>query len=173
MDRTISEKKMLKRLGIPDWRHMSRDKIMTFVNSIPHMDPEVAKAAIEQFPNFSTMATDIVQHIDSAFAESIKSDDIEAQEIYNTKKDTLDFFKSRLSDPDISNEEKSELINAIVQILYSMDESHGNNQKFKLTMSGILAVVGVAAFGISSMLLGNNVKISSDDNDDIDVFYDE
>lgn len=38
MQRTISEQKVLKRLGIQDFRHMTKDKIMKFATmlSIPH-----------------------------------------------------------------------------------------------------------------------------------------
>ena len=52
MQRTISEQQVLQRLGIQDFRHMTKDKIMRFATMLPYMDPEVAKKALEQFPAF-------------------------------------------------------------------------------------------------------------------------
>lgn len=46
----LSEKKVLKKLGIEDFRHMTKDKIVQFASMLPQMDPEVAKKALEQFP---------------------------------------------------------------------------------------------------------------------------
>ena len=47
--KVLSESQVLEKLDIPDFRHLSKDKIMTFFSMLPSMDPEVAKKAIEQF----------------------------------------------------------------------------------------------------------------------------
>lgn len=52
---SISEKELLNELSIKNWRYMSKDKIAAFVNSLPRLDPEVAKAAICQFPHFQIL----------------------------------------------------------------------------------------------------------------------
>lgn len=62
MARTLSEQKVLKKLGIPDFRHMSKDKIVAFTTMLPKMDSEVAKKALEQFPEFAKTATEIVSY---------------------------------------------------------------------------------------------------------------
>lgn len=53
MKRTLSEKKVLKKLGIPDFRHMTKDKVVEFASMLSRMDPEVAKKALEQFPEYA------------------------------------------------------------------------------------------------------------------------
>lgn len=57
----MTEKQVLKTLDIPDFRHLSKEKVMTFFSMIPQMDPEVAKKALEQFPNFSSSVREILQ----------------------------------------------------------------------------------------------------------------
>lgn len=52
-EKYISEQRVLNELNIEDWRHLSKDKIMAFASELPYMDPEVAKAAIAQFPKFA------------------------------------------------------------------------------------------------------------------------
>lgn len=46
MKRITSEKQLLKQLGISDFRHMTKDKLLAFTSSIDKVDPEVAKTAI-------------------------------------------------------------------------------------------------------------------------------
>ena len=48
MKHRLSEKKVLKKLGIPDFRHMTKDKVMGFASMLNQMDPEVAKKALEK-----------------------------------------------------------------------------------------------------------------------------
>ena len=62
MKRITSEKQLLKQLGISDFRHITKDKLLAFTSSIDKVDPEVAKAAISQFPNFKEMVSEILNN---------------------------------------------------------------------------------------------------------------
>lgn len=53
MNKTLTEKQVLKKLGIPDFRHLSKEKMIKLATMLPHMDPEVAKKALEQFPELA------------------------------------------------------------------------------------------------------------------------
>lgn len=48
----MTEQQVLDNLGICDWRHMTKDKVIGFISAIPDMDPETAKAALAQFPEY-------------------------------------------------------------------------------------------------------------------------
>ena len=52
LKRPMNEQKVLNKLGIEDFRHLSKEKVVEFISMIPNMEPEVAKAAIAQFPEF-------------------------------------------------------------------------------------------------------------------------
>lgn len=52
MSRQLSEKQVLEMLGIPDFRHLSKDRIMSFTSALPQMEPQVAIAALQQVPHF-------------------------------------------------------------------------------------------------------------------------
>ena len=51
-----TEEQVKAAIGISDWRHLSKDKLMNFVSVLPNVDSEVAIRIIEQFPEFG-MAT--------------------------------------------------------------------------------------------------------------------
>ena len=71
MQRTISEQRVLQRLGIQDFRHMTKDKIMRFATMLPYMEPEVAKKALEQFPAFKDLAGQLVIEYKSIVADTL------------------------------------------------------------------------------------------------------
>lgn len=48
MARTIGEAKALKILDIPDFRHLTKEKAVQLVSMLDRVDPEVAKAVLEQ-----------------------------------------------------------------------------------------------------------------------------
>ena len=62
MSKTLTEQKVLKKLGIPDFRHMTKDKVVRFASMLPKMNPEVAKKALEQFPEFAASTKEIVSY---------------------------------------------------------------------------------------------------------------
>jgi hypothetical protein len=49
----MSEEKVLKKLDIVDFRHLTKDKVIKMASMLDKMDPEVAKKALEQFPEFA------------------------------------------------------------------------------------------------------------------------
>ena len=61
MRRSYTEKQVLKKLGISDFRHLSKDKVIKFASMVPNMQPEVAKKALEQFPNFASTSLDLMR----------------------------------------------------------------------------------------------------------------
>lgn len=59
---TLSGKKVLKKLKILDFRHMAKDSVVKFAKTLPYMDPDVSKAAIEQFHAYANMSGQMVSH---------------------------------------------------------------------------------------------------------------
>ncbi len=47
--RPYTEQQVLKKLDIPDFRHLTKEKVIAFATMVPKMNPEVAKKALEQF----------------------------------------------------------------------------------------------------------------------------
>lgn len=60
MNRLLTEQKVLKKLGIEDFRHLTKYKVITMASMLDKMDPELAKKALEQFPHFSNTVKEIL-----------------------------------------------------------------------------------------------------------------
>lgn len=68
----LSEKQVLEKLDIPDFRHMSKDKIMAFCSMLPSMDADVIRCAFEKFPNFVEMSSGIMSCYKELIGSTIK-----------------------------------------------------------------------------------------------------
>ena len=77
MRKPLTEQKVLKKLGIEDFRHLSKDKVIMMASMLDRMEPEVAKKAIEQFPQFSDtmkeLLLDYKNVLDKALDENTES----------------------------------------------------------------------------------------------------
>ncbi len=75
MKKINSEKELLNYLNVPSFRHVTKDKLLSFASILNNIDPEVAKQAIEQFPNFSENMKEIVQNYKEVIDKTILSND--------------------------------------------------------------------------------------------------
>lgn len=48
----LSEQRVLKKLEIEDFRHLTKAKVIKLASMLDRVDTEVAKKALEQFPEF-------------------------------------------------------------------------------------------------------------------------
>lgn len=101
MSRPYTELQVLKKLDIPDFRHLTKDKVIAFASMIPKMDPEVAKKALEQFPNFASASLDIMKEYRGILEEAMQDDRESTQvcyDMYNRVMDSLEkFFTKKIS----------------------------------------------------------------------------
>lgn len=168
MSKPITEQKVLKKLGIEDFRHLTKDKVITMASMLDKMNPEVAKKAIEQFPDFSNTMKEILhdymESLDKAQeanAESVKS-------FYDSCDMTISFLQKELERTDQTFEERKYIIDKMMELNRMKGNKDSENKKFIATM----ALFGVAALGLVagalSSALGGNTKIEMQNNDNLD-----
>ncbi|WP_297960573.1 hypothetical protein [uncultured Ruminococcus sp.] len=168
MKRTIKEKKVLKKLGIPDFRHMTKDKIIKFATMLPYMDPLVAKAALEQFPEFKDMACNIIFQFKESMDTALQHNDKSQDEFYLTCNRIIDSLEKELEKENISSEERDRIEDKMIMIAKMKGEKDTENKKFisriLLGGAGLATFFGVAA----ASLLGGNSQASVNENDMIE-----
>lgn len=116
MENKVTEQQLLHELNIPDWRHMSKDKLITFANNMQNLDPEVAKAAIAQFPKFSEMGIGIVDTLKDSLDNVIANDKEADARAYEINYAILNNLNERLHKRFLFPSERRELITAMVQV---------------------------------------------------------
>ena len=164
MKYSLTEKKVLKKLQIPDFKHMTKDKVVRFVSLIPRMDPEVAKAAIAQFPEFKDLASDIVIAFKQAIDNILEKNGESQQVFYDACNSIIESLKKELEADTIDSEERDRIENKMIQVANMIGEKDSENKRF-LAWGGtaVAAVVGVALV-VGSTLLGGKATLNKDDD---------
>jgi len=155
----LTEQQVLNQLSIPNFRHITKDKVMTFASMLQSMEPEVAKKALEQFPDFAKMALEVMHDykaiLDRAFEDN--SDSMkQCYEIYNTVLITL---KSCVEKDDIVFDEKKYYLDKMMEIAKMAEIKDTENKKFNWKLVAGGAAVVLAVVGIGASILGGNTNI--------------
>lgn len=180
MARTLTEKKVLRMLGIPDFRHMTKDKIIQFASMIPKMDPDVAKKALEQFPEFAKSATEIVSYYKDILYKGIDENTASVNSFYATCDAIIDTLRDQLQDESMTLENKTLIINKMVELAQMKGNKDTENKKFilsivKYTTAGFAIIVGTVAAvlgaqtNISTSTIDDDTSIDNDDDEEEDL----
>lgn len=161
MSRTLSEEKVLKQLKIDDFRHLSKDTVMRFASSIQRMDPEVAKKALEQFPNFATAVKDGIVEYKEFASDVIKSGDKDHDKLLGMIENEHQALVEILSDKELTLDEKFKIMERLDALQDKVEKANKDMRMHRLKVAG--GVLGVAVVGILSLasVLGGNSEISN------------
>ena len=145
VQRSLTEEEVLKRLDIPDWRHMTKDKIMSFTSSLPYMDPEVA---LKKFPEYAGMCTDVLSNINKSMNDVLDHADKSTKQIIEVCSSQIEVLQSELKKEDLSVEDKLAINDSIVMLIEKMRElkNHDDEQARKLFDK-------VMSFGAGALIL--------------------
>ncbi|MDL2273773.1 hypothetical protein LJC34_04425 [Oscillospiraceae bacterium OttesenSCG-928-G22] len=167
MSKPLTELKVLKKLDISDFRHLTKDKVIKMASMLDKMDPEVAKKALEQFPEFSATTKEMLNNYKETLDKGLEANKESVQTYYSTCSSIINALETQLEADTLSFEERKYIIDKMVEVSKMMGEKDSENKKFIATMAVIGgAVVGVVAMALSSAL-GGNTQI--EENDDMDI----
>lgn len=162
MSRTLTEAQVLKKLDIVDFRHLTKDKVMTMATMLDKMDPEVAKKALEQFPEFASTMRQILADYKQSLDEGLKTNAEETKSYYDTCDAIIASCQKELESDDLTFEQRSLILEQMVLVAKMKGEKNSENKKFIVTMS----VIGLAAIGLTAgaliTALGGNFKFNTD-----------
>ena len=145
-------------LNIPDFRHVTRDKLIQFVSLIPDMDREVAIKTIEQFPEFCGCATIMVRHYESMCDSILTKNGNSVQSVMDGYKQTLEILKDLASANDIDSTDKRYFAEKMVDVADKMAALDTRNKEFLAgVLKGITCFVA-AVILICAAVLGVRVK---------------
>ena len=153
MSRSLTEEQVLRKLNITDFRHMTKDKVKNFVAMFPKMDPEVAKRALEQFPNLAETSRSIVSCIKDSL-KTIVSSNAENMASFNARcQEALAILDAELKREDLTDEGRKIVIDGITDIIEIISQKDSENKAFHRELfHGVLWVCTVVALGLMASL---------------------
>lgn len=166
MSQSLTEEKVLKKLHIEDFRHLTKDKVIKMASLIDRMDPEVAKKALEQFPEFASTAKEMLVEYKNTLDKGLDNNKESVQIYYDSCQSIIKALEKQLEDDTLAFEERKYVIDKMLEVSRIMGDKDSENKKFIVTM----AITGVAALGAVAMALasalGGNTEIDTDNNVD-------
>ena len=163
MKRSLTEDKVLRKLDIPDFRHMTRDKVVSFVSMLPQMDPEVAKRALEQFPAFAETSLAIVNCLRENLGDIVDSNAANAAEFNARCQDALNALETLLLRDDLSDAGREQAINGIMGVLELMREFDRENKAF---LKGLLQdILAVSLIIVICLTIPLGLKLNTSDDE--------
>ena len=130
MSHTLTEAKVLRKLDIPDFRHLTKDKVVSFVSMLPQMDPDVAKHALEQFPAFAEMHLAIVSCLKDSLGAIVSSNAGNMAEFNGRCQEVLAALEAELKREDLSDEGRKMVIDGIMGIIETISRKDSENKEF-------------------------------------------
>lgn len=169
MSYTLTQQEVLNKLGITDFRHMTRDKVVEFASMLPHMDRTVAIKALEQFPNFCELATGVVSALYSMNSSFLEVNDASIKQVYDACNKTLDALAEQLKcRNDIESDERARIEDNMIRVVELMNQKDSENKHFHLALAdkfrdAILAITLAAAsiIGVTATITKSQKKEST------------
>ena len=156
MGRLLAEQKVLRKLHIEDFRHLTKDKVITLASMLDKMDPEVAKKALEQFPEFANTVKEMLVGYKETLDKGLETNRESVKSFYNSCKSIIEFLQKQIDTENIPFEERKYIVDKMLEVSKMMGEKDSENKKFIATMSAIaLVAVGTIAAVLASTLGGN------------------
>lgn len=153
MSKQLSEVEVLKQLDIPDFRHMTKDKVINFASMLQNMDPEVAKKAIEQFPEFAKMSLEAFKEYRTVLEKTLDANKESSKDCFNLYDKVLSALEKCVSQEEISFEEKKYYLDNMMEIARMVEKKDSENKAFywKVIGAGTVAVISIVGLGAAAL----------------------
>ena len=161
MQRSLSEQKVLKRLGISDFRYMTKEKIMKFATMLPYMDPEVAKKALEQFPAFKDLAGQLVVEYKTVVEKVFNENSLSQNTFYQACDSILEGLKQELQKDELSADERAHIEDKMLEVATMISEKDSENKHFLIKIFTVFGFMAVGIIGTAAAVLGLNSQTTS------------
>ncbi|MRJ47077.1 hypothetical protein [Fundicoccus ignavus] len=156
-DQIISEEKAKEMIGISNWREMSKNKIVDFINLIPNIDREVAMKAIEQFPAYANLSKEMVTQLYGLTQKALESNEQSNSASIKAYQSILDELGIILQKENISTEERQYVIDKMVEVADKISVKDIENKdlldkwlRYGGTVASGLLVLGSVILGVKS-----------------------
>lgn len=161
MQRSLSEQRVLKRLGISDFRYMTKEKIMKFATMLPYMDPEVAKKALEQFPAFKDLAGQLVVEYKTVVEKVFNENSLSQNTFYQACDSILEGLKQELQKDELSADERAHIEDKMLEVATMISEKDSENKHFLIKIFTVFGFMAVGIIGTAAAVLGLNSQTTS------------
>lgn len=163
MAHLLSEQRVLKELGIKDFRQLNKEKSIHFASMLNKMEPEVAKKALEQFPQFSEISKEILLGYKDTLDKGMASNDASIKSVYDNYNTIILSLQKELENDNLSFEEKVCILEKMKDIACRIDKKDTENKKWIIGISVIGGAIVLGGIALLAMALGGSTSAEASD----------
>ena len=171
MKRLLSEQQVLKKLNIPSFRNLTKQKAIEFVSMIPEMDPEVAKRVLEQFPILADTILKMGRDYKDVLIKGITEESSNNRASLEALTAIVDVITKQLEKEDLTSDERMQLNENLMTLADMISKKDTENKKFIVKVVTIGGTVVLVISSVIVALLGGALKLfdnSSEDDENTD-----
>ena len=161
MGRTIDERRALRMLDIPDFRHMTKEKAVQLVSMLDRVDPAVAKAVLEQYPEFASILLESARDWKESVGTALEENGKITRETAAAINAAISSLSGLLEREDVGEAERDSAAERMVELARLLNEVDKRNKDFILKVLGIGGAVLLGFAAVAASVLGVSVKLPS------------
>lgn len=159
----MDEKSVLKKLGIQDFRHLTKKKAVKLVNMLGQVDPEVAKKALEQYPELTKTALEMANGYKETLEKMLDKNELSSKAALDAVNTIIDVLSKELGRDELGDEERRYLVDQLVSMAHLAREIDQDNKDFFIKIAEIGGVVLVGVLALAAVVLDVGAQIADDD----------
>lgn len=94
--------------------HLTKDKVIKMASMLDKMDLEVAKKALEQFPEFANTTKEMLTEYKVSLDKGLESNNESVKAVYDTYNAIITSLQKKLENENLTFEQKKYIIDKIV-----------------------------------------------------------
>lgn len=162
----MSEAKVLKKLDITDFRHLTKDKVIKMASMLDKMDSEVAKKALEQFPEFTNTTREMLSEYKESLDKGLEFNNESVKAVYDTY-NAIIVLQKELENENLTFGQKKYIIEQMKDVAEKVDKKDTENKRFIAGMATLATIVVGGTVVALTSVLGGNIQVETDAIDKI------
>jgi hypothetical protein len=160
--RLSSELAVLDHLGIPDFRHLSKDTFFRFLETLPDTDPAVALELLGQVPELAAFARGALADATENFNAVLESQSTSQQMAHAVHMKRLEILEAEL-DKELTPEQWIRVLDDIREVNSNeLNVFRENSAWLSDSLRAKLAATGGAALGLAALVFAASQARSKD-----------
>ncbi|MFF8554570.1 hypothetical protein ACF058_17245 [Streptomyces sp. NPDC015501] len=159
----MNEAAVKRKLGIPNWRNLSKDKVLKFAAAMPEMATEVRLKLIEQFPAFKDLGKADIDAVAEAHKSTLAANENSQNHFYRPSQDQRDALRDDLGRDDLNWEQREVLHDRLDRNVRQVSEKDSESKQFLGAGMKVVAAAGAAALGLGVVFVGGKIAGASED----------
>ncbi|MCS0604626.1 hypothetical protein NX794_25915 [Streptomyces sp. LP11] len=160
----VNEAAVKRKLGIPNWRNLSKDKVLKFAAAMPEMATEARLKLIEQFPAFKDLGNAHIDAVTEAHKSTLAANENSQNHFYKASQDQRDALQADLGRDDLSEAQRESLHDRLERNVGRVFEKDSESKQFLGAGMKVVAAAGAAAIGLGVVFVGGKIAGANEDS---------